>query len=259
MLNPLVLSLTIVLWIAPNVQSLAFKATATHTATSLSTRFPETAGIQPIPCHSHNDYLRTHPLVDALSNGCISVEADIWQKNDMKDDLRVGHTEESLEDDRTLRKLYVDPIIQRLVAANGGKQLLSNLKNPWNGIFELDSNQTLVLLIDFKTSGDPTWSTLMNALSPLRDGGWLSYWDIQNQRFQRGPVTMVASGKSTLDEVVKTTFGNSTSSEKGYLLGRPPCRSWFQQSVQRHKFLLCFHGFLKSFERLENSRPDYYG
>lgn len=180
-----------------------------------SSSFPETAGVQPIPCHSHNDYLRDHPLIDALQNGCISVEADIWQRDDMKDDLRVGHTPSTLKDDRTLKSLYVDPIVKRLEAVNSGRQLRPAVDAPWKGIFLTSPTQSLVLLIDFKTSGNATWSTLMSALGPLRDGGWLSYWDVKKGHFQPGAVTLVASGKSTLDEVNGATIpANKTNPER---------------------------------------------
>ncbi len=221
MLKGRALALTFTLWTALSLGSVAFKVTATQSASPSNINFPETADARPIPCHSHNDYLREYPLTDALSNGCISVEADIWQKDDMKDDLRVGHTEGSLTDDRTLKKMYVDPIVQRLQMANGGKRSLSNLQGPWNGVFALNNTQTLVLLIDFKTGEETTWSTLMNALSPLRDGGWLSYWDIRNEHFQPRPVTLVASGLAILDGVTQTTFGNATSLRREIFLDAP--------------------------------------
>jgi hypothetical protein len=67
----------------------------------------------PIPCHSHNDYRRTVPLFDALSAGCTSVEADIWLTgNDTE--LYVGHNRRSLSEKRTLRSLYLDPLIEIL-------------------------------------------------------------------------------------------------------------------------------------------------
>ena len=216
------LVVTLLTWIALWSRGFVFGAVIKPSAPApSSSSFPETAGVRPIPCHSHNDYLRTHPLIDALENGCISVEADIWQKDDMKDDLRVGHTEGSLKDDVTLKSLYVEPIIARLAATNGGSQSLPSLQAPWNGIFLENKTQTLVLLIDFKTAGDATWSTLMSALNPLRDGGWLSYWDIQQQRFIPRPVTMVASGLATIDYVAKTTFTNGTLVRRDIFLDAP--------------------------------------
>ena len=216
------LAVSLVAWVGLRPGRFALGAAIERSASASSSgSLPETTGVQPIPCHSHNDYLRTHPLIDALENGCISVEADIWQKDDMKDDLRVGHTEQSLKDNVTLKSLFVGPIIQRLAAVNGGSQTLPNLQAPWDGIFLTNKSQTLVLLIDFKTSGDATWSTLMSALSPLRDGGWLSYWDIQGQRFHPGAVTMVASGEATLDYVAKTTFTNGTLVRRDIFLDAP--------------------------------------
>lgn len=41
-----------------------------------------TRGVQPINCHSHNDYTRRVPLFDALRWGCTSVEADVWSFGD---------------------------------------------------------------------------------------------------------------------------------------------------------------------------------
>jgi hypothetical protein len=42
--------------------------------------------IQPVPCHSHNDYWRTISLHSALQAGCTSVEADVWLINDYDSD-----------------------------------------------------------------------------------------------------------------------------------------------------------------------------
>ena len=221
MLKGRALALTIVICIDLSLGNPVLRERGTPTPSSSISKFPETAGVTPIPCHSHNDYLREHPLIDALSNGCISVEADIWQEGDMKDDLRVGHAKKSLKDDRTLKTLYINPIIQRLQAANGEKRTIPNLQGQWNGMFAMKSNQTLVLLIDFKTGNEATWSTLMNALKPFRDGGWLSHWDLRRQHFQPGPITMVASGASTLDEVMRQTFGNSTSLRRDIFLDAP--------------------------------------
>jgi hypothetical protein len=72
-----------------------------------------TRDVLPLPCHSHNDYWRRVPLFDAIHWGCTSVEADVWQFEDQKD-LLVGHSAASLTPGRTLRSLYVDPIVELL-------------------------------------------------------------------------------------------------------------------------------------------------
>ena len=46
--------------------------------------------LTPLPQgHSHNDYYNKRPLLDALTNGFCSVEADVFLKNEK---LLVGHS-----------------------------------------------------------------------------------------------------------------------------------------------------------------------
>ena len=58
--------------------------------------------------HAHNDYLHERPLLDALSHGFCSVEADIFLAND---ELQIGHFRFQLKQGRTLQKLYLDPLL----------------------------------------------------------------------------------------------------------------------------------------------------
>src|SRR5437660_5508951 len=67
--------------------------------------------------HAHNDYEHKRPLFDALDHGFCSVEADIYLE---KGQLLVGHTQDDLRPDRTLEKLYLDPLRQR-VRDQGGR------------------------------------------------------------------------------------------------------------------------------------------
>jgi hypothetical protein len=43
-------------------------------------RYPArlTAGVVPKRFHAHNDYVHNPPLLEALSNGAASIEADVW-------------------------------------------------------------------------------------------------------------------------------------------------------------------------------------
>ena len=70
-----------------------------------------TRGIRPIRCHSHNDYWQRLPLYSAISAGCISVEADVWL---FDQELYIGHSTSSLTRNRTLKALYVDPLMEIL-------------------------------------------------------------------------------------------------------------------------------------------------
>src|SRR5262249_42721742 len=67
--------------------------------------------------HAHNDYEHKRPLFDALDHGFGSVEADVFLE---KDQLLVAHTRLDLRPERTLEKLYLDPLRER-IKANGGR------------------------------------------------------------------------------------------------------------------------------------------
>lgn len=57
--------------------------------------------------HSHNDYLRVKPLTEALFYGLVSVEADVLP---IGDELWVAHSLKELDSERTLEKLYLQPL-----------------------------------------------------------------------------------------------------------------------------------------------------
>ena len=144
-----------------------------------------TSDVIPLPCHSHNDYTRDVPLYDALSAGCTSVEADVWLHNG---NLRVAHTDPG-DSGPTIQDLYINPLIALLDAQNpdGGNG---------NGVYPQRSSQSLVLLVDFKSEGTTTWQ-------PLRDAGYLSYWD--GSEFVSRPITIVASGNAPLAQAKNLT------------------------------------------------------
>lgn len=73
-------------------------------------RFPNAIhSAQPVPCHSHNDYWRARPLLDALAVGCTSVEADVWL---IDDQLYIGHRLGSVDRNKSLRRMYLDPLLE---------------------------------------------------------------------------------------------------------------------------------------------------
>lgn len=67
--------------------------------------------------HAHNDYVHTRPLLDALDHGFSSVEADIYLVDGQ---LLVAHARYQVRPERTLQKLYLDPLRER-VQRNGGR------------------------------------------------------------------------------------------------------------------------------------------
>ncbi|KAF5554659.1 hypothetical protein FMEXI_1942 [Fusarium mexicanum] len=159
---------------------------------------------QPVRCHSHNDYLRNVPLLDAISAGCPSVEADVWNEDD---DLYVAHRHFQLETNHTLESLYLNPLLgifnrQRdTFSCERGMPCHSpsTANEPLAGVFEADPDRPLVVLIDFKTEGNATWETLQRQLEPLRRRNLLTYFN--GTAIVPGPVVIVGTGNTPFDKI----------------------------------------------------------
>ena len=120
----------------------------------IATALSPAAASTPTPlarAHAHNDYLHERPLLDALDNGFMSVEADIWL---VGDDLLVAHDFEDVDPNQTLESLYLDPLLER-VRENRGN------------VYE-DNPNYLTLLIDIKSEGVSTYLELHRTLRSYR-------------------------------------------------------------------------------------------
>ncbi|KAL4923950.1 uncharacterized protein BDV17DRAFT_275676 [Aspergillus undulatus] len=164
-----------------------------------ATRWPTdiSRDIVPIACHSHNDYWRRVPLYSALAAGCIGVEADVWL---VDDELFVGHTRPSLTPSRTLRSMYVDPLMSILRRQNPITHFHPDVDQPPNGVFDTNPLQSLIFLIDFKTDGNEIWDYVYSQLAPLRESGYLTYWNGNDT--VNGPITVVATGNAPFNRVI---------------------------------------------------------
>jgi Glycerophosphoryl diester phosphodiesterase family len=122
--------------------------------------------------HAHNDYAHARPLADALDHGFTSVEADIFLR---PEGLLVGHEARELVPERTLQKLYLDPLRERL-KANGGRVYRDG--------------PPLFLMIDVKSEAEATYAALDKVLA--------GYADIlsvtKDGKFEARAVTIVLSG-----------------------------------------------------------------
>src|SRR5437868_2943022 len=96
--------------------------------------------------HAHNDYEHAHPLWDALEQGFTSVEADIYLVDGQ---LLVAHERKYVKPERTLQKLYLEPL-RDLVAKNHGSVYPNGAR--------------IILLIDVKTDAEPTYAALKPVL-----------------------------------------------------------------------------------------------
>lgn len=97
--------------------------------------------------HSHNDYEQKVPFEWAYNAHFGSIEADIWAVNG---ELFVAHHRGQIVPKKTLDALYIRPIVDKF-KENKGKA--------WN-----DYEGTFQLLIDLKTSAEPTLSILAEKL-----------------------------------------------------------------------------------------------
>ena len=156
--------------------------------------------IHPIPCHSHNDYWRRVPLFDALYAGCVSVEADVWFS---PTDLLIGHKAGDLTQSRTLKSLYIDPIVSILSHQNSGSSPLGVNTTVKHGVFDTNSSTPLVLLIDIQTDGAKTFLAVQQALEPLRTRGWLTHFN--GSAVVDGLVTVVGTGETPFDLITANT------------------------------------------------------
>lgn len=112
------------------------------------------AGTEVVPLirvHAHNDYVHTRPLLDALEQGFCSVEADIYL---VEGQLLVAHDRNKVKTERSLQKLYLDPLQQRC-QENGGRV--------YRGGPEFD------LLIDIKGDWKATYPVLRHVLTGYKD------------------------------------------------------------------------------------------
>lgn len=156
-----------------------------------------TRDVIPIHCHSHNDYWRKIPLFEGLHYGCTGTEADVYL---IGDELYVGHDKASLRPEKTLRSMYLDPLLAMLDYQNRPSQF-------WNGtgrgIFETDPEEPLILLVDLKTEGVATLAAVERHLEPLRSRGYLRYWN--GTAIIPGPITVVGTGNTPFNIIASNS------------------------------------------------------
>lgn len=108
---------------------------APHNLPALGNALPE--------AYAHNDYLHDKPLLEALSNGFTSVEADVHLVNG---ELYLGHWLPKISESNTLRAAYLTPLNKLMAAQNG--EVYPN----YEGVFHL--------MVDIKTDAKSTYEVL---------------------------------------------------------------------------------------------------
>lgn len=75
--------------------------------------------------HSHNDYLNDLPFSRAYHNQYGSIEADVFPVNGV---LCVAHSKRDIQPKRTLKSLYLDPLLHELADNGSHVRLLVDIK-----------------------------------------------------------------------------------------------------------------------------------
>lgn len=138
--------------------------------------------------HAHNDYEHARPLFDALSHGFCSVEADIFVTPEKA--LLVGHSQADLKPERTLEKLYLAPLAERIKQNQGSVYPVSGEhKSP-----------RFILLIDIKTDAAKTYPVLHDLLTKYQS----ILTEVRDGQVTERAITVVLSGsRPSLDSLSK--------------------------------------------------------
>lgn len=147
---------------------------------------------------SHNDYWRARPLQMALDYRFNCVEADLWP---IGGELYVSHERPEANPEINFRKLYIEPLIERL-KNNGGK------------VYE-GSDKPFYLMVDCKEKGEEIYSQLKKMLEPYKE----YFCRVENGVYKEGPVLLFLSGdrplKTLPQEKTRMVFLDGKISELG--------------------------------------------
>jgi hypothetical protein len=149
---------------------------------ALNAQGPDAAAPSATPlanAHAHNDYEHDRPLLDALDHGFTSIEADVFL---VEGQLLVAHNLRDVSKERTLEKLYLQPL-QELVTANDGR------------VYK--DGPTVTLLVDIKTNGVAAYAALHDLLQ--RYDSMISV--TQDGKYTEKAVTVIISGDRPIQEI----------------------------------------------------------
>lgn len=68
-----------------------------------------------------------------------------------------------------------------------------------SGVWDTNSGQTTYLFVDVKTDGNETWPYIVDALKPLNDKGYLTYYN--GSTINYGPITVIGTGNTPYEYV----------------------------------------------------------
>lgn len=159
------------------------------------------------PIHSHNDYWRKRPLLDALLYGCNSVEADIWHfdhdftvKTTTASTARfshknvyVGHNQVYLRPENTVEAMYLDPLFGFVDSANKRFSAPLAARTPF-GVFYNAPEAPLYFWLDLKTEGRELYDQMRARLERFVERDYLAYYDRATGAHVAGPIVITLTG-----------------------------------------------------------------
>jgi hypothetical protein len=131
----------------------------------------------PLPAHAHNDYEHERPLHDAVEHGFRSIEADVFS---MGDSLYVAHDRKDIRQGRTLRELYLEPLMTYFSGDQG---------------VIYDQDHPLILLVDIKDRGLPSYRLLDLILKDFRQ----ILCHVDRHVYMGGRVMVIVSGDRPIE------------------------------------------------------------
>lgn len=133
--------------------------------------------------HAHNDYEHARPLLDALDHRFGSIEADVWLVDGR---LLVAHDRKDVRTDRTLERLYLDPL-RTVIEHDGSRRWPTDVPR--------------VLLIDIKSDADSTYAVLDPLLRRYAD----LFTAYDGDHVTRRPLLAILSGNRPIATVRTAT------------------------------------------------------
>lgn len=138
--------------------------------------FPSSAGQVLDRAHSHNDYNRPRPLLQALECGFGSIEIDVFPVNGK---LYVAHDRIRIDPAKTIESLYLDPLV-RLIRTKSGR-------------FAKPQRAPLWILVDIKADAVSAYPILKALIESRPELHWNS---------GKGAVRFLISGDRPIDLLV---------------------------------------------------------
>ncbi|WP_374950515.1 alkaline phosphatase [Mucilaginibacter sp.] len=115
--------------------------------------FSQTKPYSVADAHSHNDYKNNIPFFRAYEKGFGSIEADVYAVDGQ---LMVAHATREIVASRSFKKLYIEPLTQKLAADQQRRlRLLIEIKNDYRAVLPLVMSELKPLEQYFDYAGRP--------------------------------------------------------------------------------------------------------